>query len=77
MMQGLKRQKIYITNHSGRKNRNTILLKFLFIELLILERLVPPNKSDKSSPKIEADGAFRTDAEVDAALCDPLAVPLA
>ena len=39
-------------------------------------RLVPPNKSDKSSPKSEADDAFLADAEVDAAPCDPLAVPL-
>jgi len=39
-------------------------------------RVVPPNKSDKSSPKSEADDAFLADAEVDAAPCDPLAVPL-
>lgn len=63
--------KIYRIISFGRQ-QNTIenLQNYQFWEL------VPPNKSDKSSPKIEADGAFLTDVEVDAALCDPLAVPL-
>jgi len=41
-----------------------------------LNNLIPPNKSDRSSPKLVADATFLTGAEVDAALCDPLVVLL-
>jgi hypothetical protein len=44
--------------------------------LLLSGKLIPPNKSDRSSPKLDADDVFLTDVEVDAARLDPLTVPL-
>lgn len=46
------------------------------VSLLLHSENLPPNRSDRSSPKLVADDVFLTDVDVEAARLDPLTVPL-